>query len=669
LNSAFAAPSSPEAARYVATVVFWLNENNTPMTDQASSTPGETLGFQAEVKQLLHLMIHSLYSNREIFLRELISNASDACDRLRFAAIADEGLLADDPELAIRIELDAEAGSLSISDNGIGMSRDDVIEQLGTIAKSGTGEFLKSLEGGDRKDAGLIGQFGVGFYSAFIVAERVDVFTRKAGAAAEAGVHWSSDGQGEFTVAEIDRPRRGTTVRLQLREDAREFADDFRLRGLIRKYSDHIAFPVLMPEKSDGDKDGDTAPAETAVNTAKALWTRPRTEVSDDEYREFYKHVSHDMQDPVAWSHNRVEGKREYTSLLYLPAKAPFDLWNRESPRGLKLYVQRVFIMDEADQFLPLYLRFVRGIVDSGDLSLNVSRELLQQDETVAAIKSALTRRVLDMLGKLAADEPEKYRDIWKEFGRVLKEGPAEDPENRDKIAALLRFASTQGDGEEQSVSLADYVARKQEGQDKLYYLTADGYAAAHSSPHLEAFRERGIEVLLLTDPVDEWMVGYLGEYEGLPLTDVRRGEVDLADADSDDDKAQDPEEHRELLERLRKRLGERVSAVRVTGRLTDSAACLALGEFDIGEQMRRLLEASGQPVPDSKPALEINTSHALVQRLAAEGDDARFGDLADLLLDQARLADGRTLENPGAFVQRLNRLLLDLAGEDRESA
>jgi molecular chaperone HtpG len=649
--------------------LYWLKENNTDMTDQATSSPGETLGFQAEVKQLLHLMIHSLYSNREIFLRELISNASDACDRLRFAAIADESLLADDPELRIRVELDEAAGTLSVTDNGIGMSRDQVVEQLGTIAKSGTGEFLKSLEGTEAKDAGLIGQFGVGFYSAFIVADRVEVFTRQAGAPAQAGVRWSSDGQGEFTVAETNRAERGTTVRLHLRDDAREFADDFRLRGLIRKYSDHIAFPVLMPGKA-GDEDGDAAEADTTVNTAKALWTRPRTEISEDEYREFYKHVSHDVQEPLTWSHNRVEGKREYTSLLYLPASAPFDLWNRESPRGLKLYVQRVFIMDEADQFLPLYLRFVRGVVDSGDLSLNVSRELLQQDETVAAIRSALTRRVLDMLAKLAADEQEKYRDFWKEFGRVLKEGPAEDPENRDKIAALLRFASTQGDGEEQSVSFADYLARKQEGQDKIYYLTADGYAAASSSPHLEAFRERGIEVLLLTDPVDEWMVNYLGEYDGLPLRDIRRGELDLAGPDSDDsDTEADPEEHRALLERLRERLGERVSAVRATSRLTESAACLALGEFDVGEQMRRLLEASGQAVPDSKPVLEINAEHPLVQRLGAEADDVRFGDLADLLLDQARLADGRALDDPGVFVQRLNRLLLDLAGEAGESA
>ncbi len=629
--------------------------------DQATAKQSETLGFQAEVKQLLHLMIHSLYSNREIFLRELISNASDACDKLRFAAIADESLLEADPQLRIRISLDAEAGTVSVTDNGIGMSRDEVVEQLGTIAKSGTGEFLSNLGGSERKDAQLIGQFGVGFYSAFIVADQVEVFTRRAGA--DAGVHWSSDGQGEFTVAEVELAERGTTVKLHLREDAKEFAEDFRLRSLIRKYSDHIAFPVLMPElKTD---DSDEPPAEVAVNTARALWTRPRTEISDEEYIEFYKHVSHDLQDPLSWSHNRVEGKREYTSLLYLPATAPFDLWNRESPRGLKLYVQRVFIMDEADQFLPLYLRFVRGIVDSGDLSLNVSRELLQQDDNVSAIRSALTKRALDMLQRLAGDEPDKYQGFWKEFGRVLKEGPAEDPENREKIARLLRFSSTHNDDEAQSVSLADYLERKAEKQDKIYYLTADSFAAAKSSPQLEAFRARGIEVLLLCEPIDEWLVGHLGEYEGLELRDVRRGELDLDKAAETDsaEPAEDPDAHKELLERLRAQLADRVSDVRVTGRLTDSAACLALGEFEMGEQMRRLLEASGQQVPDSKPVFEVNVEHPLIRRLAEEQDTERFADLADLLLDQAQLADGRSLEDPGAFAQRLNRLLLELTG------
>ena len=642
-----------------------------------SEVQAETHQFQTEAKQLLKLMIHSLYSNREIFLRELISNASDAIDKLRFRAIENPELVAGDADFHIDVTFDKDAGTLTIADNGIGMNRDEVIANLGTIARSGTAEFLTTLTGDQAKDAALIGQFGVGFYSAFMVADRVEVVTRSA--AGDEGVRWLSSGEDAYELEAVADASRGTRVILHLTEDAKEFADDFRLRHVVHKYSDHIGVPVRMlkqempdaapAEGEDAVPAADTAPEFEAVNSAQALWTRSRSEVSEDEYKEFYRSVSHDWEEPLSWSHNRVEGKLEYTSLLYLPQRAPFDLYNREAPRGIKLYVQRVFIMDEADQFLPLYLRFVRGVVDSGDLSLNVSRELLQQDETVAAIRSALTRRVLDMLGKLAADEPEKYRDFWTEFGRVLKEGPAEDPENREKIAALLRFASTQGDGEAQSVSLADYVARKQDGQDKIYYLTADGFGAASSSPHLEAFRERGIEVLLFTDPVDEWMAGYLGEYDGLPLRDVRRGELDLADSGPDDDGAEDPEEHRDLLERLRDRLGERVSAVRVTGRLTDSAACLALGEFDMGEQMRRLLEASGQAVPDSKPALEINADHPLVGRLAAESDDSRFGDLADLLLDQARLADGRTLEDPGAFVQRLNRLLLDMAGEAGESA
>jgi molecular chaperone HtpG len=631
---------------------------------QTNTSPSETLGFQAEVKQLLHLMIHSLYSNREIFLRELISNASDACDKLRFAAIADKGLLEDDPELRIRIQLDAEAGTISVTDNGIGMSRDDVVRQLGTIARSGTAEFLGNLSGNERKDANLIGQFGVGFYSAFIVADRVDVFSRRAGSSAAEGVHWSSDGEGEFTVETIDRPERGTTVQLHLREDARDFADEFRVRALIRKYSDHIAFPVLMPAVAQPGEKDDAAPAEEPVNDAKALWTRPRAEVSDEEYREFYRHVSHDFQDPLIWSHNRVEGKREFTSLLYVPAKAPFDLWNRESPRGLKLYVQRVFIMDNAEQFLPLYLRFIRGVVDSSDLSLNVSRELLQQDAHVEAIRSALTKRVLDMLGKLAADEKEKYQAFWDEFGRVLKEGPAEDAENREKIAGLLRFATTHDDSERQQVSLADYLARKPAEQDKIYYVTADSPGAARSSPHLEVFRKRGIEVLLLSDPIDEWLVGHLGEFDGVELRDVRRGELDLdAGEEKGEEKTDDAEQYKALLERLRKHLSDRAAEVRITHRLTESAACLALGEFDMGEQMRRILAASGQSVPDSKPVFEINPEHPLTQRLAAETDDGRFGELADLLFEQAQLADGRTLADPGQFVKRLNRLLLELSG------
>jgi len=645
-----------------------------------TATASETLGFQAEVKQLLHLMIHSLYSNREIFLRELISNASDAADRLRFEAIADEKLLENQPELEIRVDFDTEARTISVSDNGIGMSRDDVIEQLGTIARSGTADFLQTMSGDAKKDANLIGQFGVGFYSSFIVADKVEVLTRRAGLGKAEGVHWVSDGDGEFTVETVERVERGTEVRLHLREDATEFADEYRLRNLIRKYSDHIAFPVLMPvvatpatgedEADAADDAAEQAPQFESVNTAKAMWTRPRSDVSDDEYKEFYKHISHDFQDPVLWSHNKVEGKREYTSLLFVPAKPSFDLYNRESPRGLKLYVQRVFIMDDAEQFLPLYLRFIRGVVDSNDLSLNVSRELLQQDATVDAIRGALTKRVLGMLEKLSKDDAEKYQGFWDEFGTVIKEGPAEDFANRDKIVGLLRFATTHLGEETQNQSLADYVSRKQEDQDKIYFVTADSFKAASASPQLEVFRKKGIEVLLLTDTIDEWVMGHLREFDGMELRDVRRGELDLGDTgdededkDKDDNKAADDEEHKEFLERLREQLKDEVETVRVTDRLTESPACLALGEFDVGIQMRRLMEASGQSVPASKPVFEINVEHPLIQRLEGEADEQRFGDLAGVLLDQARLAEGQQLEDPGTYATRLNRLLLELSG------
>ncbi|MDH3977036.1 MAG: molecular chaperone HtpG, partial [Gammaproteobacteria bacterium] len=573
-----------------------------------TTTGSETLGFQAEVKQLLHLMIHSLYSNREIFLRELISNASDAADKLRFEAIADEKLLENDSDLQIQIDFDGESRTVSISDNGIGMSRDDVIGQLGTIARSGTGEFLQAMSAEGKQDANLIGQFGVGFYSAFIVAEKVEVYTRKAGLPAAEGVHWVSDGDGEFTVETVERPERGTTVVLHLREDAAEFADDFRLRNLVRKYSDHIAFPVLMakpaaPASVEGEEAAPENPEAEyeSVNTAKALWTRSRADVSDDEYQEFYKHISHDFQEPLLWSHNQVEGKREYTSLLYVPSKPPFDLWNRESPRGLKLYVKRVFIMDEAEQFLPLYLRFIRGIVDSGDLSLNVSRELLQQDATVEAIKSALTKRVLDMLAKLSKDDAEKYQQFWDEFGRVLKEGPAEDFANQAKIAGLLRFATTHTGAEEQNQSLTDYVSRMKEGQDKIYYVTADSHKSASASPHLEVFRKKGIEVLLLSDPIDEWVMGHLREFDGKELRDVRRGELDLGDKDAaaEEQSKDDEGEHKDFLDRLREQLKEEVQEIRLTDRLTDSPACLAIAEDDMGAQMRKILEASGQALPD----------------------------------------------------------------------
>jgi len=640
---------------------------NQSTNESAKSAGQETLGFQAEVKQLLHLMIHSLYSNKEIFLRELISNASDACDKLRFEAVSDKDLLEGQTDLHIQVDFDEDAGTVSITDNGIGMSRDEVIDHLGTIAKSGTGDFLSRLSGDERKDASLIGQFGVGFYSSFIVADRVDLFTRRAGLEASEGVHWSSEGEGEFVVEQLDRQDRGTTVVLHLREENRDFADPHRLRSLIRRYSDHLSFPVKMLEQPTPQPEGESdeepeAPGYETVNSARALWTRPRTDIEDEEYREFYKHISHDFQDPLLWSHNKVEGKREYTSLLYLPVKAPFDMWNRDAPKGLKLYVQRVFIMDDADQFLPLYLRFVRGVIDSGDLSLNVSREMLQQDAHVEAIKAALTKRALDMLGKLAADDDaEKYQAFWDEFGKVLKEGVAEDTANHEKIAALLRFATTHTDSPAQTVSLADYVGRMQEGQEKLYFISADSHNAAKASPHLEVLRKKGIEVLLLSDPIDEWVTGHLREFDGKEFVDVGRGELELGE-DEEAPSEELTEQHKDLLERLNEELKTDVKEVRVTNRLTESPACLVIDDFDMGKQMRRMMEASGQAVPESLPIFEVNPEHPLVERLGAEVDSQRFTDLARVLFDQAALAEGRQPGDPGGFVQRLNRLLIDMS-------
>ena len=618
----------------------------------------ETLGFQTEARQLLHLMVHSLYSNREIFLRELISNASDAIDRLRFAALSDDGLLADDPELRIRVAFDADEKTLTVADNGIGMTREEVVENLGTIARSGTAEFFGSLTGDQQRDAQLIGQFGVGFYSAFMVADEVTVLTRKAGT--EAGTRWSSRGEDEFTVEEAEADR-GTCVVLQLKSDAHEFAEAFRLRSVVRKYSDHIAVPVMMAgEAADGDDDDDAAPdgapEDETVNAATALWTRSRSEVGDDEYREFYKHVSHDYEDPLAWSHNRVEGKLEYTSLLFVPRRAPFDLWNRESPRGLKLYVQRVFIMDEAEQFLPLYLRFVRGIVDSSDLPLNVSREILQEDASVRTIRSALSKRVLDMLSKLEGDD---YATFWDEFGQVLKEGVAEDFTNREAVMKLLRFTSTADDGSAQRVSLEDYVDRMGEEQKSIYYLVADSLAAARQSPHLEVFRQRNIEVLLLSDRIDEWFMSFVQEFDGKPLADVSRGDLDLpGGVPEDEDGADDA-----LCKRIAKVLEDRVESVRRSVRLTDSPACLVLAEGDVGAQMRRIMEATGQALPESKPHFEINPGHPLVEKLEGEADADRFADLVKVLFDQAGLAEGQALNDPGDYVRRVNRLLLELAG------
>lgn len=629
-------------------------------------TQKETLGFQAEVKQLLHLMIHSLYSNKEIFLRELISNASDAADKLRFEALSKPELLENNAELKIRISFDKGAKTITLEDNGIGMSREDAVLHLGTIAKSGTADFLRSLSGDQKKDSHLIGQFGVGFYSAFIVAEKVEVFSRRSGLPASEGVHWVSRGEGEFEIATVEKPERGTKIVLHLKSGEEEFADGWRLRNIVRKYSDHIALPIELPKESFGDeKDGPAATDWEAVNRASALWARPRSEIQDNEYQEFYKHVAHDFQDALAWSHNKVEGKLEYTSLLYVPSHAPFDLYHRDAPKGLKLYVQRVFIMDQADEFLPLYLRFIKGVVDSNDLSLNVSREILQKDPVIDSMKSALTKRVLDMLERLAKSEPEQYKGFWKAFGQVIKEGPAEDFANRERIAGLLRFASTRDESGDQGVALADYVERMHEGQDKIYYLTGESYLQVKNNPHLEIFRKKGIEVLLLTDRIDEWLMGYLTDFDGKQFVDVARGDLDLGKLDTEEERqAQDEvaKAKEGLIERLKVVLGEQVVEVRVSHRLTDSPAVLAIGEQDLGLQMRQILEASGQKVPDSKPIFEINPVHPLILKLDSEADEGRFTDLSRILFDQAALAAGDGLRDPADYVQRLNRLLVELS-------
>jgi len=619
----------------------------------------ETLGFQTEVRQLLQLMIHSLYSNKEIFLRELISNASDAADKLRFEALASPELLADDTDLGIAIEVDKDKRTLSITDNGIGMSRDELIDNLGTIAKSGTAEFLQQMTGDKQHDAHLIGQFGVGFYSAFIVADKVTVESRRAGLDADAAVRWESEGEGEFTIEGIEREERGTRVVLHLKEDQTEFAESFRIDSLIRKYSDHIGFPVSLTELGDDDA------ASKLVNSATALWTRPRSDVSEDEYKEFYKHLSHDFTDPILWSHNRVEGKREYTSLLYIPAAAPFDMWNREAPRGLKLYVQRVFIMDDAEQFLPLYLRFVKGVVDSSDLPLNVSRELLQQNPELTAIRGALTRRVLDMLKKIAS-EKDDYQKFWGEFGQVLKEGLVEDHANKDKLAKLLRFATTHAGNDTQDQSLDDYLGRMKEDQDKIYYILADNYGTAVASPHLEQLRSRGLEVLLLTDRIDPWLTESLAEYEGKQLVDVAREVLDIPEEGEGEEELN--KQHKSFLDKIQGALNERVEAVNVSRRLVDSPACVVASEQDLNPQVRRMLEASGQELPESLPILEINVEHPLVTRLSDEADEGRFGALSNIVLDHALLAEGSQLPNPAEYVQRINAFLLNTdIGADSE--
>ncbi|HEX2199593.1 MAG TPA: molecular chaperone HtpG [Burkholderiales bacterium] len=607
----------------------------------------ETLGFQAEVKQLLNLMIHSLYSNKEIFLRELISNAADAADKLRFEALSNNALYESDGELKIRIAVDKAARTLTVSDNGIGMSRDEVVQNIGTIAKSGTREFFHSLTGEQAKDAKLIGQFGVGFYSAFIVADRVTLVTRRAGLPAADAVRWEcnmKEGAGEYTIEPADKAARGTEVTLHLREGEDELLEEWRLKSIVTRYSDHIAVPVLMNDQT--------------VNQAKALWTRPKNEITDEQYIEFYKHVGHDFEAPLAWTHNRVEGRQEYTQLLYIPAHAPFDLWDRQHRHGLKLYVRRVFIMDDAEQLLPAYLRFVRGVVDSADLPLNVSREILQQSRDVDAIRAGCTKRVLGLLEDLAAKDKDKYAAFWKEFGRVLKEGAAEDPANREQIARLLRFSSSLEDSEMESVSLAGYLSRMKEGQDRIYYVTAETFLAAKHSPHLEIFRKKGIEVLLLHDRVDEWLVASLPEFEGKPLASVARGEVDLSKIKSEE-KEPDHEvgKYAELLRSLKSALGDKVKDVRVSTRLTESPSCLVADEHELGGNLARILKAAGQKVPPAKPILEINVEHALVKRLAP--GDAQLDAWAGLLFDQALLAEGGQLEDPAGFVKRTNQLML----------
>ena len=632
-----------------------------------SAVPKETLGFQAEVKQLLRLVAHSLYSNKEVFLRELISNASDACDKLRFEALSNKDLYETDSELKVRVSFDKAARTITISDNGIGMSRQEVIEHIGTIAKSGTREFFERLTGDQAKDAGLIGQFGVGFYSAFVVAEHVTLNTRRAGLGSGEAVRWESAGEGEYSLETIDKPERGTEVILRLREGEDDFLSGFRLREIIRRYSDHIMIPIVMQKEAwDSDKGAVSSSAEDeVVNQASALWARPKAEITQAQYDEFYKHVAHDMQAPLSHTHARVEGRHEYTLLLYVPERAPIDLWDREHRRGLKLYVRRVFIMDDAEHLAPPYLRFVRGVIDSNDLPLNVSREILQESKDVEAIRAGVVRRVLDMLDELAENDKAKYATFWKEFGRVLKEGVGEDTSNRGRVAKLLRFASTKTDSEAQDVSLSEYIARMKHGQEAIYYVTADSFNAAKNSPHLEIFRKKDIEVLLLSDRVDEWVVSSMTEFEGKKLVSVARGDLDLgalADQAGIEAKA-DAGESKALIEAVKQALGERVKDVRTTSRLTESPACLIADQHDMSANLERLLKAAGHQVPGARPILEINPQHPLVARLKDEIGKERFADWSTILFEQALLAEGGNLEDPGSFVKRLNQLMLELAG------
>ena len=624
------------------------------------STNQETRGFQSEVKQLLHLMIHSLYSNKEIFLRELISNASDAADKLRFKALSAPELYEGDGDLKVRISFDADKGTLTISDNGIGMTREQAIDHLGTIAKSGTKEFLTALGSDQAKDSQLIGQFGVGFYSSFIVADKVTVRTRVAGESADKGVLWESAGEGEYSVADIEKKERGTEITLHLREDEKEFLNEWRLREIIGKYSDHIGLPVEILTKEYDDEGKETGVKWEKINKAQALWTRAKGDISDEEYKEFYKHISHDFADPLLWQHNKVEGNQEYTSLLYVPSKAPWDLFNREQKHGLKLYVQRVFIMDDAEVFMPNYLRFMRGLLDSNDLPLNVSREILQDNKTTAALRKALTKRSLQMLEKLATDDAEQYQIFWKEFGLVLKEGVAEDFANKEQIAKLYRFASSKADSSAQTVSFEDYIGRMKEGQKAIYYITADSYTAAKNSPHLELFNKKDIEVLLLSDRIDEWMLSYLTEFDGKPLQPISKADLDLgelADKDEAEQKAKD-EEFGSFIERVKTLLGERVKDVRLTHRLTDTPAVVSTDNSEMTTQMAKLFAAAGQPVPEVKYTFELNPEHLLVKKVPDIADESEFADWVELLLEQAMLSERGTLENPTAFVKRMNALL-----------
>ncbi|RTE85989.1 MULTISPECIES: molecular chaperone HtpG [Gammaproteobacteria] len=632
----------------------------------------EKHGFQTEVKQLLNLMIHSLYSNKEIFLRELISNASDAADKLRFKALQNNSLFEDNAELFVRVSVNPDAKTITISDNGIGMTRDEVMNNLGTIAKSGTKEFFSQLSGDQAKDSQLIGQFGVGFYSAFIVADRVTVQTRGAGIEPSEGVEWQSQGDGEYTLSQVNKPQRGTDIILHLREDSEEFLDAWKLKGIIKTYSDHLSMPVQMwkePEEEREGPDGEKIEAKPGewetVNAGKALWLREKSDVSDEEYKDFYKSIAHDFDDPLLWSHNKVEGKHEYTSLLYIPKRAPFDLWNRESQKGIKLYVQRVFIMDDAEQFMPTYLRFVRGLIDSNDLPLNVSREILQDNKVTRAMRSASTKKVLSMLSKFARNDEAGYGEFWDNFGNVLKEGPADDPSNVEKVAELLRFASTHEDTAEQRVSLDAYIERMKEGQDKIYYIVADSYEAARNNPALEIFQKKGIEVLLLSDRIDEWLMSHLTEFKEKSFQSVTRGDLDLGDLDdkeAKEEKEATEEKFKPVVDRFKEALGDKVKNVRLTHRLTDSPACIVTDENDMSTQMAKLMEAAGQSVPETKYIFELNPSHPLVEKIAEEQDESRFGSWAELLLDQATLAERGSLKDPGSYVRKLNKMMLELS-------